>query len=192
MIIVPNKSSLWFSIGLYDIDKFEKSLSFNSFIFNFSEPIAFSLWFFFSSRSSFLIENKYAPCIGDNADLRVILSVLYTIIEVVRCYETEVNANRLVAKPGYNSKFANIKKHLTNDLSMGLFFNSGWFYFINKNFFNSDKPLAKTNELFSVYLFQMISKFCNQNIIVLPIKKIILTLWKVLLVSRKYFKYLIV
>lgn len=44
-----------------------------------------------------------------------------------------------------------------------------------------DKPLLKTEELLSVYLFQLINKFCNQNVIVLPIKKIILFLWKVLL-----------
>ena len=49
---------------------------------------------------------------------------------------------------------------------------------------NKDKPLDKVNELFSVYLFQLISKFCNQNIIVLPIKKIIVMLWKVLLVTK--------
>lgn len=41
----------------------------------------------------------------------------------------------------------------------------------------------KSNELLSAYLFQLISKFCNQNMTILPIKKIILLLWKVLLVS---------
>ena len=47
--------------------------------------------------------------------------------------------------------------------------------------------MSKTDELLSVYLFQLINKFCNQNLIVLPIKKIILFLWKVLLVSSNDF-----
>ena len=45
--------------------------------------------------------------------------------------------------------------------------------------------MEKTNELFSVYLFQLINKFCNQNLIILPIKKILLLLWKVLLVINR-------
>ena len=55
------------------------------------------------------------------------------------------------------------------------------------NLLNLDKPLAKTDELLSIYLFQLINKFCNQNVIVLPIKKIIMFLWKVLLVKEIFF-----
>ena len=44
--------------------------------------------------------------------------------------------------------------------------------------------MAKTNELFSVYLFDLVNKFCNKNLIVLPIKKILLMLWKVILVGE--------
>jgi hypothetical protein len=110
--------------------------------------------------SSFLVESKYAPCISDNTDLRVILSILYSLLEVIRCYDIEVSAKRLESNEDLDEKFKRIKTHLRSELN---------------------KPLDKTNELLSVYLFQLISKFCNQNIIVLPIKKIILTLWKVLL-----------
>lgn len=49
--------------------------------------------------STFNAENKYAPCISDNADLRVILSVLYTMLEVIRCYDKEVAENRLMPPP---------------------------------------------------------------------------------------------
>jgi hypothetical protein len=45
-----------------------------------------------------------------------------------------------------------------------------------------DNNINKNSELFSIYLFQLITKFCNQNMAVLPIKKLILLLWKTLLV----------
>lgn len=48
---------------------------------------------------TFNAENKYAPCITDNADLRVILSVLYTMLEVIRCYDKELADNRLMPPP---------------------------------------------------------------------------------------------
>lgn len=110
--------------------------------------------------SSFLIENKYAPCISDNADLRVILSVLYTMLEVIRLYDSETMAGRFIFSKELNAKYAKVKSLLKLELN---------------------KPMVKTDELLSVYLFQLINKFCNQNVIVLPIKKIILFLWKVLL-----------
>lgn len=113
-------------------------------------------------NETFLYDPKYAPCLTDNADLRVILSVLYTIIEVIRCYESEMAAERFNLNKDYELKFAKMKSQLKTDLN---------------------KPLEKTSELFSVYLFQLINKFCNQNLIILPIKKILLLLWKVLLLT---------
>ncbi len=112
--------------------------------------------------ASFQAENKYAPCISDNADLRVILSILYTMLEVIRLYETETNSGRFMFSKELNTRYSRIKILLRSELN---------------------KPLVKTDELLSVYLFQLINKFCNQNVIVLPIKKIILFLWKVLLVG---------
>lgn len=109
---------------------------------------------------TFLIENKYAPCISDNADLRVIMSVLYTMLEVIRLYDSEFSAARFCSTSELNEKYTKTKSLLFNELN---------------------KPIAKIDELLSVYLFQLINKFCNQNVIVLPIKKIILFLWKVLL-----------
>lgn len=108
-----------------------------------------------------MVEAKQAPCILDNAELRVILSVLYTILEVVRCFDesTMTNMDKL-NKAEYQKKYSKYKSLLRSELN---------------------KPLMKTNELLSAYLFQLVSKFCNQNMTILPIKKIILLLWKVLL-----------
>ena len=66
---------------------------------------------------SFIIENKYAPCISDNADLRVILSVLYTMLEVIRSYETEVNEGRINPNKELGDKYASMKRLLKNELS---------------------------------------------------------------------------
>ncbi|RNA35377.1 striatin-interacting 2 [Brachionus plicatilis] len=107
-----------------------------------------------------LADSKYAPSIADNVDVRVILSVLYTILEVVRLYESEVDARRLSASDHYAQNYQHIKHQLKSELN---------------------KPILKIDQLLSVYLFQLINKFCNQNVVFLPIKKIILFLWKVLL-----------
>ena len=67
---------------------------------------------------SFMVEKKYAPCIADNPDLRVILSVLYTILEVIRLYETETNAGRFMFGKELNAKYAHMKTMLKTELSM--------------------------------------------------------------------------
>ncbi len=85
------------------------------------------------------------------------------MLEVIRLYESGSKAGRFIASKDMSAKFARIKGLLRAELN---------------------KPLVKTDELLSVYLFQLINKFCNQNVIVLPIKKIILFLWKVLLVRK--------
>lgn len=88
--------------------------------------------------NSFNAENKYAPCITDNADMRVILSVLYTMLEVIRCYEKEVAENRLpsslalstasstslssiASQKDYTQKYIHMRNQLHNDLSKNTF-----------------------------------------------------------------------
>lgn len=69
--------------------------------------------------SSFAIENKYAPCISDNAELRVIMSVLYTIIEVIRCYDVDINGTRIKSSNNdYTAKYKVIKEQLRSELSI--------------------------------------------------------------------------
>lgn len=65
-----------------------------------------------------MVETKQAPCILDNAELRVILSVLYTILEVVRCFDESTLANNdKLNKADYQKKYAKYKSLLRNELS---------------------------------------------------------------------------
>ena len=71
-------------------------------------------------QNTFQTENKYAPCISDNADLRVILSILYTILEVIRMYDTEIGTNQQFAnvnRQEFDSKYVYLKKELKQELS---------------------------------------------------------------------------
>lgn len=78
--------------------------------------------YFSNICNSFLIENKYAPCISDNTDLRVILSILYTLLEVTRCYDTEVAAKRLKSNSDQEAKIKKFKEHLISELSNCFFY----------------------------------------------------------------------
>jgi hypothetical protein len=62
-------------------------------------------------------DSTYAPCISDNNELRIILSVIYTIIEVVRCYEIEIKEKRINDSNELDKKMAKIKTSLTDELS---------------------------------------------------------------------------
>lgn len=71
---------------------------------------------------SFLLQSKYAPCISDNADLRVILSVLYTILEVIRLYDEETAAGRFKFGPDLDAQYTNMKQQLRDELSINIYF----------------------------------------------------------------------
>ncbi|KAL1383981.1 hypothetical protein pipiens_013078 [Culex pipiens pipiens] len=101
-----------------------------------------------SSTASIAIR-KVAVSLADSVDLRVILSVLYIITEVMR---TEKEAG--------SEEYAQLVVNFTNEIT---------------------NPIG--DELLSVKLLGMITKFCSGLAPHFPMKKVLLLLWKVSLVS---------
>ncbi|XP_055594022.1 striatin-interacting protein 1 homolog isoform X2 [Uranotaenia lowii] len=101
-----------------------------------------------SSTASIAIR-KVAVSLADSVDLRVILSVLYIITEVMR-----------VEKDSANGEYAHLVANFTNEITY---------------------PIG--DELLSVKLLGMITKFCSGSAPHFPMKKVLLLLWKVSLVS---------
>ncbi|XP_076338024.1 striatin interacting protein isoform X2 [Tachypleus tridentatus] len=93
---------------------------------------------------------KPAVSLGDSTDLRVILSVLYTFVEVMR-----------VSADSDSDEMKKIQENFKNELS---------------------QPLIG-DELLAVTLFQMVTRFCSGSAPHFPIKKILLLLWKTILLS---------
>ncbi|XP_055999344.1 striatin-interacting protein 1 homolog isoform X3 [Ostrea edulis] len=93
---------------------------------------------------------KLAVSVADSSDLRLILSVLYIVVEVMRSpLETESDEQR----------------H-------------------NRTIFTEDLVTPLVGEdILPVMLFSMITKFCSGSAPHFPMKKVLLLLWKVLLVS---------
>ncbi|GAB1601835.1 striatin-interacting protein 1 homolog isoform X1 [Argonauta hians] len=93
-------------------------------------------------------QKKSSLCIGDCKELRIILNVLYIIVETIRCIEdTE------------DEKF--LKNQFKAELSV---------------------PYVG-DEILAVTLFGMVSQFCSGTAPHFPIKKILLLLWKIVLLS---------
>ncbi|XP_062549116.1 striatin-interacting protein 1 isoform X2 [Armigeres subalbatus] len=101
-----------------------------------------------SSTASIAIR-KVAVSLADSVDLRVILSVLYIITEVMRA-----------EKESDSEEFAHLVINFTNEITY---------------------PIG--DELLSVKLLGMITKFCSGLAPHFPMKKVLLLLWKVSLVS---------
>ncbi|XP_065093307.1 striatin-interacting protein 1 isoform X2 [Ochlerotatus camptorhynchus] len=101
-----------------------------------------------SSTASIAIR-KVAVSLADSVDLRVILSVLYIITEVMRA-DIETG----------NEEYAHLVANFTNEIT---------------------HPIG--DELLSVKLLGMITKFCSGLAPHFPMKKVLLLLWKVSLVS---------
>lgn len=93
---------------------------------------------------------KPAVSLGDSTDLRVILSVLYTFVEVMR-----------VSSETDSDEISRLAENFQNELSQPMF----------------------GDELLAVTLFQMVTKFCSGSAPHFPIKKVLLLLWKIILVS---------
>lgn len=103
-----------------------------------------------SSTASIAIR-KVAVSLADSVDLRVILSVLYIITEVMRA-----------EKESDSEEYAHLVINFTNEITY---------------------PIG--DELLSVKLLGMITKFCSGLAPHFPMKKVLLLLWKVSLVSLR-------
>lgn len=92
---------------------------------------------------------KSSICISDSLDLRIILNIMYTMLETIR-HKREEEADDMEC----------LREDLRNDLL-----------------------LASTGEdSLVVTLFSMVTRFCSGSTSSYPIKKILLLLWKVVLV----------
>ena len=88
---------------------------------------------------------------NDSTDLRIILNIIYTIVEVFN---------------SINDQATNEEKKLQEQFKEEL-----------------TQPISTTNELLALTLFQMTTKFCNGSAPHFPIKKILLLLWKTILIT---------
>jgi len=92
---------------------------------------------------------KLAVSLADSSDLRVILSVFYTMVEVLRCQKEEDS-----------EEYKQIQEEFKLEITQ-----------------------AFNDELLAVKLLGMVTKFCSGSCPHFPMKKVLLLLWKVLLIS---------
>ena len=102
-----------------------------------------------NSVASISAQSKLAVSLADSTDLRVILSVLYIIVEVMRL--SQVDENEEYRKPAEQ--------------------------------FCSDLANASGDDLLSVQLLSMVTRFCSGSAPHFPMKKVLLLLWKVILLT---------
>ncbi|CAN8025131.1 unnamed protein product, partial [Ixodes persulcatus] len=115
---------------------------------------------------------KPAVSLGDSTDLRAILSVLYTFVEVMR-----------VAAEADTDDMKRDRETFSQEL--------GKLPFLSSQERPPPFPAADTSgaqpilgeDLLAITLFQMIIKFCSGSTPHFPIKKVLLLLWKTILVS---------
>ncbi|XP_054722125.1 striatin-interacting protein 1 homolog [Uloborus diversus] len=93
---------------------------------------------------------KPAVSLGDSTDLRIILNVLYTFVEVLR-----------VPAESDTDEMKRTRENFHNEIAL---------------------PLCG-EDLLAHTLFQMVTRFCSGSTPHFPIKKILLLLWKTILVS---------
>lgn len=109
---------------------------------------------------------KVAISLVDSVDLRIILSVLYIITEVMWVEKHSANGAHAAAE-SFANELSKLEKELPQcDPTYAQF---------------SDMPIG--DELLAVKLLGMISRFCSGSAPHFPMKKVVLLLWKVSLVS---------
>ncbi|XP_018578923.1 striatin-interacting protein 1 isoform X1 [Anoplophora glabripennis] len=104
---------------------------------------------FENSTAAHVAMRKIAVSLADSQDLRVILSVLYTITEVIR-----------------NEKYSESSE-----------------YESNVNGFCHEIANSSGDDLLIVKLLSMVTRFCSGSAPHFPMKKVLLLLWKLILVS---------
>nr|CAG4644598.1 EOG090X01YQ [Leptodora kindtii] len=92
---------------------------------------------------------KLAVSLADSSNLRVILSVFYIIVEVMRC-----------TREDDTDEYKQLQEEFRTEISQAI-----------------------NDELMAVKLLSMVTKFCSGSCPHFPMKKVLLLLWKVLLVS---------
>lgn len=95
---------------------------------------------------------KPAVSLADSTDLRILLNVMYTMVETLR-WPNE-------AEP--DQRHQRLRENFRNDLI---------------------HPMSEGEETLAVILFGMVTKFCSGTAPHFPMKKVLLLLWKVVLVS---------
>lgn len=130
-----------------------------------------------NSSATNIAMRKVAVSLADSVDLRIILSVLYIITEVIR--------NEKMAG---SSDFKDIAETFSNELSKlhREVRVCGANEMISNSFdtFSHSQPDAPIgDELLAVKLLNMITRFCGGTAPHFPMKKVLLLLWKISLVS---------
>ncbi|KAG1663657.1 Striatin-interacting protein 1 [Nymphon striatum] len=95
-------------------------------------------------------QRKPAVSLGDSVDLRVILSVLYTMVEIMRHIDESDS-----------EEWQKLRSIFVNELGLPVF----------------------GEELLATILFGMVTRFCSGNAPHFPMKKVLLLLWKTILLS---------
>ncbi|KAL1140935.1 hypothetical protein AAG570_000863 [Ranatra chinensis] len=104
-----------------------------------------------NSTTATIAMRKFAISLADSTDLRIILSFLYIIVEVMRSIQEE------------DEESEELKAYVEN--------------------FRSDIANPIGDEILVVKLFGMVTKFCSSTAPHFPMKKVLLLLWKCILVS---------
>lgn len=111
---------------------------------------------------------KVAVSLADSVDLRVILSVLYTITEVMRA-----------EKVSESTEYTGLVDNFSAELSK-ILINFKEFVFLLFVYFSAN---SIDEELLPVKLLGMITRFCSGSAPHFPMKKVLLLLWKISLVT---------
>ena len=119
-----------------------------------------------NSTAAHVAMRKIAVSLADSQDLRVILSVLYTITEVIRN-----------EKDSGSTEYQNDVEAFCTDLGISVKTSTEFVLIVT---FVANTP---DEELLIVKLLGMVTRFCSGAAPHFPMKKVLLLLWKLILVT---------